>query len=163
MSDNTWADKLRESLGYPPATVPPASPREPELHVGSEHQGLSGVWVVCTCGLSTKRQAGLLKASKAWDEHAEHALAALREAVSVAHATRQVAAPRPTSVTDLCDALADEFGCSPTEADRLAAGLAREADNAARVLLEPGTPCPPVRVCDRVSAVLLTAAAKRLA
>lgn len=73
------------------------------------------------------------------------------------------AAPKPASVTDLCNALAHEFGCSPTEANRLAGGLARQADTAARVLLEPGTPCPPARLRDRVASVLLTAAAKRLA
>ena len=87
----------------------------------------------------------------------------LREATNRVAALAGSSPQRPASVTDLCDALADEFGCSPTEADRLAAGLAREADNAARVLLEPGTPCPPVRVRDRVAAVLLTAAAKRKA
>lgn len=137
------------------------SANTPELHVGSEQQGLSGVWVACSCGLSTKRQTARL-AEAAWTEYRAHALDALREAVSVAYATHQPT-PRSASVTDLCDALAHEFGCSPTEADRLAAGLAREADNAARVLLEPGTPCPPARLRDRVAAVLLTAAAKRLA
>lgn len=62
----------------------------PELHLGSEHQGLSGVWVACSCGLSTKRQTARY-AEAAWTEYRAHALDALRSAVQTAWDTRQAA------------------------------------------------------------------------
>jgi hypothetical protein len=64
-------------------------PAGPQLHMGAEHQGTSGMWVVCSCGKSTahysRRPSGAIAA---WNEHYEHALIALREAVSVAYQTR---------------------------------------------------------------------------
>ena len=97
-------------------------------------------------------------------------LAAVRDAADrvrnlVAAPTAQPtgSSPRPTSVTDLCDALAEQTGCDPTRADKLAADLATFAEQRSRVLLDDGTPCAPASVRRRVGALLLTAAAKRLA
>jgi len=62
----------------------------PELHEGTEQQGLGRVQVRCSCAwasgwqpLGTTRKTSV---RNVWAEHSEHAVSALREAVRTAHA-----------------------------------------------------------------------------
>lgn len=120
---NTGSSAARGAAGAVTGGNTPASgtrPQDgPELHVGTEHQGLSGVWVVCSCGLSTSKVTPR-QARVAWNEQTEHALAALRSAVQTATTwLPNNTDPAPTDDTLFVPALAATVSGSSPDTPRV--------------------------------------------